>query len=81
VPELARFFGIIIRMYAEAGGPHHRPFMPTTKRRLRSIRSTQSTLLPDRFRARSSALLKPGQRYTERSSWRIGTLAAGTLAR
>ena len=25
MPELARFFGIIIRMYAEAGGPHHRP--------------------------------------------------------
>ena len=25
MPELARFFGIIIRMYAEAGGPHHLP--------------------------------------------------------
>ena len=25
MPELTRFFGIIIRMYAEAGGPHHRP--------------------------------------------------------
>ena len=25
MPELARFFGIIVRMYAEAGGPHHRP--------------------------------------------------------
>jgi hypothetical protein len=25
VPEIARFFGVIIRMYAEAGGPHHRP--------------------------------------------------------
>jgi uncharacterized protein DUF4160 len=25
VPEIARFFGIIIRMYAEAGGAHHRP--------------------------------------------------------
>jgi hypothetical protein len=25
MPELARFFGIIIRMFAEAGGPHHRP--------------------------------------------------------
>jgi hypothetical protein len=25
MPELARFFGIIIRMYAEAGGPHHTP--------------------------------------------------------
>lgn len=24
-PELSRFFGIIIRMYAEAGGPHHLP--------------------------------------------------------
>lgn len=25
MPEIARFFGIIIRMYAEAGGSHHRP--------------------------------------------------------
>lgn len=25
MPEVARFFGIIIRMYAEAGGSHHRP--------------------------------------------------------
>lgn len=25
MPELSRFFGIIIRMYAEAGGPHHVP--------------------------------------------------------
>lgn len=25
MPELARFFGIIIRMYAEAGGQHQRP--------------------------------------------------------
>jgi len=25
VPELARFYDIIIRMFAEAGAPHHRP--------------------------------------------------------
>ncbi len=25
MPELARFFGIIIRMYAELGAPHHAP--------------------------------------------------------
>ena len=25
MPELSRFFGIIIRMFVEAGGPHHRP--------------------------------------------------------
>jgi hypothetical protein len=25
LPELSRFFGIIIRMYVEPGAPHHRP--------------------------------------------------------
>ena len=25
MPELCRFFGIIIRMFVEAGGPHHVP--------------------------------------------------------
>lgn len=25
MPELSRFFGIIIRMYMEAGEPHHLP--------------------------------------------------------
>jgi hypothetical protein len=25
MPEISRFFGIIIRMYAEAGGQHHPP--------------------------------------------------------
>jgi len=25
VPELSRFFGIVIRMFVEAGGPHQRP--------------------------------------------------------
>ena len=25
MPEIARFFGIIVRMYVEAGGQHHRP--------------------------------------------------------
>lgn len=25
MPEISRFFGIIIRMYAEIGGPHHLP--------------------------------------------------------
>ena len=25
MPELSRFFGIVIRMFAEVGAPHHRP--------------------------------------------------------
>ena len=27
MPEIARFFGIIIRMYSEIGGPHHMPHL------------------------------------------------------
>src|SRR5437867_1513241 len=27
MPELSRFFGIIVRMYMEAGGPHHLPHL------------------------------------------------------
>ena len=25
MPEISRFFGIVIRMFAKPGGPHHRP--------------------------------------------------------
>ena len=25
MPEISRFFGIVIRMFAEPSGPHHRP--------------------------------------------------------
>ena len=40
MPELARFFGIIIRMFTEPTGPHHRPhFMRTTRMTLASSRS------------------------------------------
>ena len=27
MPEISRFFGIIIRMYVEAGAPHHHPHL------------------------------------------------------
>jgi len=29
MPEIARFFGIIIRMFAEPAAPHHRPHTET----------------------------------------------------
>jgi hypothetical protein len=25
MPEISRFFGVVIRMFVEVGGPHHRP--------------------------------------------------------
>jgi len=27
LPEIARFFGIIVRMFAEVGAPHHNPHL------------------------------------------------------
>lgn len=27
MPEISRFFGIIVRMYVEPGAPHHRPHL------------------------------------------------------
>ncbi len=27
MPEISRFFGIVIRMFAEPGAPHHRPHL------------------------------------------------------
>jgi len=27
MPEISRFFGIIIRMYVELGAPHHHPHL------------------------------------------------------
>lgn len=27
MPEISRFFGIVIRMFVEAGAPHHRPHL------------------------------------------------------
>lgn len=29
MPELSRFFGIIVRMFSETGQPHHRPHFHT----------------------------------------------------
>ena len=44
MPELSRFFGIVIRMFVEVGGPHHRPhfhaYYRSTWRSWESIRST-----------------------------------------
>ena len=30
MPELSRFYGIVIRMFHEAGAPHHRPHFHAT---------------------------------------------------
>ena len=37
MPGLSRFFGIIIRMFVEVGGPHHRPHAGKLPRRQRRL--------------------------------------------
>ena len=37
MPEIARFFGIIIRMFAEPAAPHHRPHFHAYSRRRRDL--------------------------------------------
>lgn len=42
MPELARFFGIIIRMYAEPGTPHHRAHFHAYYQNMVAIYSVES---------------------------------------
>ena len=56
VPELSRFFGIIIRMFAEVGAPHHRPhFHAAYQDAIATFALDVSNALAARSLARSSA--------------------------
>lgn len=37
MPEIARFFGIVVRMYAEPGGPHHLPHIHATYQECQAV--------------------------------------------
>lgn len=59
MPEIARFFGIIIRMYAEAGGSHHRPHFHAYYQQEVAIYAIDSIDLI------SGSLPRPQQRFVE----------------
>jgi hypothetical protein len=44
MPELSRFFGIIIRMYMEVGQPHHLPHFHAYYQKMKSEFSACKTL-------------------------------------
>ena len=56
MPEISRFFGIIIRMFAEPAAQHRRPlpFLP----------SIPSKCSAENCLSASNASLKPGRRFT-----------------
>jgi hypothetical protein len=68
VPELCRFFGIIIRMYREAGARHHTPHFHAYYQE--DGRFSASSLLKwhaGRYRHGSAASSKPGPNFTNKS--------------
>lgn len=68
MPEVSRFFGIIIRMFVEAGRQHIRlTFTPIIKTTLESTISTRSSVWLVRYQSASSQeeLLSNWQRLQE----------------
>jgi hypothetical protein len=59
MPEISRFFGIIIRMYAEAGGSHHRPHLHAYYQQEVAIYGIDSVELI------AGSLPRPQQRFVE----------------
>lgn len=37
MPEIARFFGVVVRMHAEFGGTHHRPHIHVSHQDSRAV--------------------------------------------
>ena len=59
MPELSRFFGIIIRMFPEAGAPHHRPHFHAV------YQGTQAVFAIDPFECIAGELPPAQQRLIE----------------
>ncbi len=73
IAGISRFFGVIIRMYAEPGAPHHRPHFHAYCQNsvvIYSIDMIEPSAAP--FLDANSASLKHGLNYTRMSYERTG---------
>ena len=59
MPEISRFFGIVIRMFAEPGGPHHRPHFHAYHQ------GGAAVVAIDRIEVIAGSLPRPQQRLVE----------------
>ena len=64
MPELSRFFGIIIRMFAELGAPHHRPHFHA------AYQNATATFALDPIECIGGELPRTQQRLVE--AWKCG---------
>ena len=73
MPELSRFFGIIIRMFAEPSERHHTAhFHAYYQEHVAVFSISLSRSYPDRFLNGSSGLSRLGQSFTRTSCFPIG---------
>jgi hypothetical protein len=73
MPELSRFYGIVIRMYSEPFAPHHRPHFHAYYQESVAIYTFEPVeLIAGSFQPVNSAWLKPGQNCTRMSYDGIG---------
>ncbi len=73
MPELSRFFGIIIRMFAEAGESHHLPHFHAYYQIMQAFtRSATSSASPEAFHAGKTDLCWHGLSCTRRNCRRRG---------
>ena len=65
MPEISRFFGVVIRMFAEPGGPHHRPhFHAYYQDSVAIIAIDPIEVIAGAFQAGSSVWSRHGRRFT-----------------
>ena len=82
MPEISRFFGIIIRMYVELGAPHHHPHLHAYYQntvgiyRIDQIEMIEGTLSRREQRlveAPFAARRRSGSFYIKTNYWKIGS--------
>jgi hypothetical protein len=71
MPEISRFYGIVIRMFAEAGAQHHRPHFHAIYQDHAAIVAIGSYSAAT-CQSRSDAWSTPGRNSTVPSCWKIG---------
>ena len=75
MPELSRFFGIIIRMYFEAAGPHHLPhFHAYYQDDMAAVGLEPIDFFVGGLPRRQRAWLRRGLNFIKRNCWQTGSV-------
>ena len=73
MPEICRFFGIIIRMYPEPLAPHHRPHFHAYYQDSVGVYAIDTIeLIAGALPRRHSVWLRLGQNCIKKNCWQIG---------